>query len=170
MKLQKSRRSSYTRVALKSETDDTLQLHLSHLNPLNQQNWHSGVAFDNSYQTPSNKRAQSVYPEPDSPQKAPYQNDEPMETGKQAGSRTPTLKGVIHEGMGMFDAATPEMKRVRNQRKHPSVIDKMMLVSESISMTEQVWNESMTKIEHERSVYDTPTDLSSPVSYAMISP
>lgn len=163
MKLQKSRRSSYTRVALKSEPDDTLQVHSSHLNPLNQQNWHTGMTFDNSYQTPSNKRAQSVYPEPDSPQKVPYQNDESLETGKQAGSGTPTLKGVIHEGMGMFDAATPEMKRVRNQRKHPSVIDKMMLVSESISMTEQVWNESMTKVEHERSVYDTPTDLSSPV-------
>lgn len=128
------------------------------------------MAFDNSYQTPSNKRAQSVYPEPESPQRFSYQNDELIETGKQARPRTPTLKGIVHEGMGMFDAATPEMKRVRNQRKHPSVIDKMMLVSESISMTEQVWNESMTKVEHERSVYDTPTDLSSPVSSPTISP
>ncbi|KAJ4394554.1 hypothetical protein N0V93_003773 [Gnomoniopsis smithogilvyi] len=136
----------------------------SHLNPLNQQNWHQGMTFDNSYQTPinnSNNRIRSVYPEPDSPQEC-FQNDEPIEVGKQGGSRTPTLKGIIHQGMGMFDAATPEMKRVRNQRKHPSVLNKMVLVSESISMTEQVWNESMTKIEHERSVYDTPTDLSSP--------
>lgn len=120
--------------------------------------------FGNPYQTPSNKRTRSVYPEIDSPQDPSHHNDETVDTGKQGEIRTPILKGVIHKGMGMFDAATPEMKRIRNQRKHPSVLNKMVLVSESISMTEQVWNESMTKIEHERSVYDTPTDLSSPVS------
>ncbi|KAJ4421385.1 hypothetical protein N0V82_003766 [Gnomoniopsis sp. IMI 355080] len=160
----RSRNSCDTRGVLKSEPDDALQISASHLNPLNQQNWHAGMTFDSSYQTTSGKRTQSVYPEPDSPQDPSHQNDELIEIGKQGGSRTPTLKGIIHKGMGMFDAATPEMKRVRNQRKHPSVLNKMVLVSESISMTEQVWNESMTKVEHERNVYDTPTDLSSPGS------
>lgn len=139
----------------------------SHLNPLNQQNWHHGITFDNSYQTPSNKRTQSVYPIPDSPQEVSHVNDEPVETSRQGGPGTPTLKGIFHTGMGIFDAATPEMKRIRNQRKHPSVLNNMALVSKSIGMTEQVWNESMTKVEHERNVYDTPTDLSSPVRFEM---
>lgn len=122
------------------------------------------MPFGNSYQTPSHKRSQNVNPEPDSTLDLPHQDDEAIENGRQGGSGTPALKGVIHEGMGIFDAGTPEMKRMRNQRKHPSVLNNMLLVSESISMTEQVWNGSMTKVEHERNVYDTPTDLSSPVS------
>lgn len=141
-----------------------------HSNPLNQKNWHQDAPFDNSYQTPSNKQTRSVYPAPGSPQNLFRQTDEPNETGGQGGSRTPTLKGVIHDGMGIFDAGTPEMKRTRNQKKHPSVLNNMLLVSKSISMTEQVWNGSMTKIEHERNVYDNPTDLSSPVSSTMTSP
>lgn len=149
--------------AFKTELDHSPQmppsaLPASNFNPLNQVHRNQDDAYDDVYQTPSNKRSQSVYPEPDSPTVVP--NDEPTRTGKQTGSRTPTLKGIRYHGMDVFDAGTPEMQRMRNQKKDPSVVVNMELVSRSITKDEQVWDSTMTVIERTRSVYDTPTDLS----------
>ena len=35
------------------------------------------------------------------------------------------MKGEIHDGMDVFDSATPNTKRARNQRKRPEVLEQM---------------------------------------------
>jgi len=39
------------------------------------------------------------------------------------------LKGIIWPGMDLFDSATPEMKRMRNQRKDNTVLEDMIATS-----------------------------------------
>lgn len=50
------------------------------------------------------------------------------------------LKGVKWPGMDLFDSATPEMKRVRNQRKDVSVLEQMKETSMAVRPTEYVYN------------------------------
>lgn len=69
--------------------------------------------------------------------------------------------------MNMFDAATEEMKRMRNQRKHQSVIDQMEAFSATISRDEFVYNLDLD-LERVRDVYDSPSVVSSPVSFRML--
>ena len=54
------------------------------------------------------------------------------------------LKGVLWPGMNMFDAATPEMKRRRNQRKATSVVEQLETTSKEIEATELVFTPSGT--------------------------
>lgn len=149
--------------SFKMEPEDDPRMPSGLLNPLNQI-WKQDVSFDTAFQTPSNNRFRSMYPDPDTPPKPVVQENEPqnepVETLKPAGSRTPTLKGVRYVGMGIFDAGTPDMKRMRNQRKDPSVVVNMALVSASIDEIEQVWNSTMTVVDRTRSVYDSPTEPS----------
>ena len=42
------------------------------------------------------------------------------------------LKGVYWDGMGIFDSATPDMRRKRNQKKAYSVIQSLMATSELV--------------------------------------
>ena len=48
------------------------------------------------------------------------------------------LKGIIWDGMGCFDAATPEMKRKRNQKKDTCVLVKLVQTSEGAQPLEYV--------------------------------
>jgi hypothetical protein len=50
------------------------------------------------------------------------------------------LKGVQWPGMAMFDSATPEMKRKRNQKKEYSVIEQLQATSEFIEPTEMIFD------------------------------
>ena len=49
---------------------------------------------------------------------------------------TERLKGVFWPGMDMFDSATPEMRRMRNQKKAVSVADQLESMSRVIEPTE----------------------------------
>lgn len=49
------------------------------------------------------------------------------------------LKGVRWPGMELFDAATPDMKRKRNQKKATSVVDRLRDTSEAIHAKECVY-------------------------------
>ena len=42
--------------------------------------------------------------------------------------------------MDLFDSATPEMKRIRNQRKDVSVLEQMKETSMAVKPTEYVYN------------------------------
>lgn len=152
---------------VKVEDDNSLQIEIAH-NPLNRHAWHlppsRDDSLDDAFQTPANKRPRSVYPFPDSPQALAYLNNEPAPLGSDEGSNTPKLKGAVWPGMRIFDAATPEMKRMRNQKKHHSVLKNMVTTSESIEQTEYVWTEGMIAIERTRNVYDSPSVDGSPVS------
>lgn len=50
------------------------------------------------------------------------------------------LKGVQYPGMGVFDAATKEMRRKRNQKKDGTVLKQMEATSRSVEPTEQIFD------------------------------
>lgn len=64
-----------------------------------------------------------------------------VSTGKKSksGEKIPDsaqLKGVLWPGMDLFDSATAEMKRMRNQRKNSNVMRQMMATSAEIEPAE----------------------------------
>ncbi|KAK8256382.1 hypothetical protein IWZ00DRAFT_486202 [Phyllosticta capitalensis] len=54
-------------------------------------------------------------------------------------SEASKLKGVYWPGMDIFDSATPEMKRKRNQKKDVSVLEQLENNSLGVEATELVW-------------------------------
>ncbi|KAK4546032.1 hypothetical protein LTR36_002169 [Oleoguttula mirabilis] len=50
------------------------------------------------------------------------------------------LKGVQWPGMALFDSATPEMKRKRNQKKDYSVVEQLKATSEFVEPTEMIFD------------------------------
>ena len=50
------------------------------------------------------------------------------------------LKGIKWPGMDIFDSATAEMRRKRNQKKHASVLRSLQATSEVVEPTEIVWD------------------------------
>ena len=67
------------------------------------------------------------------------------------------LKGTVYEGMDLFDAATPEQKRFRNQKKDPSVLVGMKVTSRSIQHDKFVWDESFESVTRVRDIYASPS-------------
>lgn len=145
---------------VKTEPNDSLRIHIDH-NPLNQNSWHHhtprNTGFDDVYQTPSGSGARSDYPLPESPQALTYHNNQSIAGGLDGQSGTPKLKGAVWPGMDIFDSATPDMRRMRNQKKHGSVLANMLLVSESIQQNEYIWDDKMAEITRTRNVYDSPS-------------
>lgn len=134
---------------------------------LNQNSWHRhtprNTSLDDAYHTPSSNRSRSVYPLPDSPQALAPQNNEVSSSG--SGAKTLKLKGAVYPGMDLFDSADSDGQRTRNQRKHVSVLNKMILTSQSIQRDEWQWDNSMSTIKRKKDVYDSPSDFDdSPVS------
>lgn len=52
------------------------------------------------------------------------------------------LKGVYWPGMDIFDSATPEMRRKRNQKKDTSVVEQLEMNSQEVEPTELVFTPS----------------------------
>ncbi|KAF1355501.1 hypothetical protein BDV97DRAFT_106156 [Delphinella strobiligena] len=50
------------------------------------------------------------------------------------------LKGLVWPGMDMFDAALPEQKRKRNQKKDTSVVKQLEIMSRLIEATEHIYS------------------------------
>ena len=61
-------------------------------------------------------------------------------TGEVDDDDTSKLKGIVWPGMGLFDAATPELKKKRNQKKDVSVNDRLAAMSEVIQKEEMVFS------------------------------
>lgn len=80
------------------------------------------------------------------------------------------LKGVVLPGMDLFDAATPDQRRMRNQKKHESVLKNMTRASEAIGQTEYVWDDQLLSVTRTRNVYDSPSVDGSPVSMVLFHP
>ncbi|KAI5196888.1 hypothetical protein E4T39_07582 [Aureobasidium subglaciale] len=55
---------------------------------------------------------------------------------------TSKLKGIVWSGMGLFDAATPELKKKRNQKKDVSVNDRLAAMSEMVQQNELIFSPS----------------------------
>ncbi|KAK4672854.1 hypothetical protein QC763_106680 [Podospora pseudopauciseta] len=75
------------------------------------------------------------------------------------GDNATKLKGIVYEGMGLFDSATTPQKKKRNQRKDASVLVKMQQTSRDITSVETVYEltEEGLKRLRERDVYDSPS-------------
>lgn len=72
------------------------------------------------------------------------------------------LKGVYWPGMDLFDSATAEMKRMRNQKKDGTALQQMKRSSAGIEPTEWVFNAD-GEFRRARDIFDESTE-SSPVS------
>ncbi|KAM0509236.1 hypothetical protein ACHAPB_001381 [Verticillium nonalfalfae] len=71
--------------------------------------------------------------------------------------RVPELKGQYWPGMHLFDSATEEGKKKRNQRKDDSVIQRMRIGSDAINPTEMV-TDMMMNFERYRHIDEDPSD------------
>ncbi|KAK0668297.1 hypothetical protein QBC41DRAFT_393951 [Cercophora samala] len=89
------------------------------------------------------------------------------------GDNATRLKGVVYEGMGLFDSATTPQKKKRNQRKDASVLVKMQQTSRDITSEETVYElteEGLQRV-RVRDVYDSPSvDGSQVCRYYSFSP
>lgn len=67
--------------------------------------------------------------------------DETAETAENtmAVSESTKLKGVYWPGMDIFDSATPEMRRKRNQKKDHSVVEQLELNSQDVEANELIF-------------------------------
>ncbi|KAF2684694.1 hypothetical protein K458DRAFT_301697 [Lentithecium fluviatile CBS 122367] len=71
------------------------------------------------------------------------------------------LKGVYWPGMDIFDSATPEMRRKRNQKKDSSVVEQLELNSQEVEPTEFIFTPTGSFKRQRRissSVYDDEED------------
>jgi hypothetical protein len=74
------------------------------------------------------------------------------------------LKGVYWPGMDLFDSATPEMKRMRNQRKDSSILEQMMATSAEVEPNEISYNAD-GGFRACRNIFGPLSTETSPVSY-----
>ena len=72
-------------------------------------------------------KSESVHPQTDS------------DDGKDMRSVSPILKGVKYPGMSLFDSASEQAQRLRNQKKDSSVLDQMVLDSAAIEPMEHIY-------------------------------
>lgn len=77
-----------------------------------------------------------------------------------------TLKGTRFTGMGGFDAATEDQRRMRNQRKPKEVTDQLEASSRLITTVEVVCDLNLVP-QRKRDVYDEPSEDESIVSYSI---
>lgn len=76
-------------------------------------------------------------------------------------SESTKLKGVYWPGMDIFDSATPEMRRKRNQKKDSSVVEQLEANSQEVEPTELIFTPTGSLKRQRRissSVYDDDED------------
>ncbi|KAL5395468.1 hypothetical protein PMIN03_002623 [Paraphaeosphaeria minitans] len=90
--------------------------------------------------------------------------DDPADAGSadpMAVSESTKLKGVLWPGMAIFDSATPEMRRKRNQKKDSSVVEQLEINSQEVEPTELIFTPTGSFKRQRRissSVYDDEDD------------
>lgn len=68
--------------------------------------------------------------------------------------------------MDLFDSATAEMKRMRNQRKDGSILAQMQTTSREVEPNEIIYN-TQGELQRIRDIYDSSVE-GSPVSYRLL--
>lgn len=79
------------------------------------------------------------------------------------------LKGILWPGMDLFDSATAEMRRMRNQRKDGSILESMMAASADVEPTEVSYHADGA-FRTARDIFGPLSTESSPVSLQIFSP
>ncbi|USW57908.1 hypothetical protein Slin15195_G112270 [Septoria linicola] len=83
------------------------------------------------------------------------QLDDASELGDDLTPDNTRLKGIIWPGMAIFDSATPDMKRRRNQKKDACVLRALQATSEIVEPTECVYDTSGS-LQTEREITGLP--------------
>lgn len=99
----------------------------------------------------------------DTPWKPDPEEDEKRDE-KIMGSAT-KLKGIFWPGMNLFDSATPEMKRMRNQRKDGSILEQMIntsTVTEPLEYVYSTLSNGNFELERTRDIFGPPSIENSP--------
>ncbi|KAK6587415.1 hypothetical protein PZA11_000705 [Diplocarpon coronariae] len=95
-----------------------------------------------------------------------YADDDDFAEKKKPGEKltdSAKLKGIVWPGMNLFDSATPEMKRMRNQRKDHSVLDDMKATSLLIEADEVSYHPN-GEFRGSRDIFGPLSTESSPVA------
>lgn len=69
----------------------------------------------------------------------PFDVDEKQTNDNAKSEEVIRLKGVVWPGMDLFDAATPEMRRKRNQKKDGTLLKQLETTSQQVEPTEQIF-------------------------------
>lgn len=88
--------------------------------------------------------------------------EEAVAASLEMGLEMSKLKGLVWPGMNLFDSATPEMRRKRNQRKDGSVLEHMKSTSAAVEPAELVWTLE-GDLQRTRDIYASPSVGGSPV-------
>ncbi|MCJ1468339.1 hypothetical protein MMC07_006967 [Pseudocyphellaria aurata] len=89
-----------------------------------------------------------VEPEPQAPNNKLGLEDNQSIVDEVCSAQSPTLKGVQWPGMNIFDSASPEAQRKRNQKKNQSIMAQMELNSAVVEPLERIyWPEGGLKKE-----------------------
>jgi hypothetical protein len=99
--------------------------------------------------------------------KAKVEDEDDADKAEEKLSDSTKLKGVFWPGMALFDSATPEMKRMRNQRKDGSILDQMIATSTGVQATEVVYHPD-GEVHHLRDIFGPLSPFSnenSPASF-----
>jgi len=78
------------------------------------------------------------------------------------------LKGIIWPGMDLFDSATPELKRMRNQKKDGSILEQMMATSRGVEPAEVSYH-SNGEFRASRDIFGPLSTENSPVCVLSLS-
>lgn len=93
------------------------------------------------YSEPSERKRRYRYTVEDScaVEDDPIEPPAPTIEDPMAVSEATKLKGVYWPGMDLFDSATPEMRRKRNQKKDHSVVEQLEINSQEVEATELIF-------------------------------
>lgn len=72
------------------------------------------------------------------------------------------LKGIYWPGMDLFDSATTQMKRMRNQKKDGTILAQMKKTSKVVTPNEFTYN-TQGELQRIKDIYETSPECS-PVS------
>lgn len=95
--------------------------------------------------------------------------DEDKPESKAKGGGPLELKGERYDGMAVFDSATPNSKRSRNQRKGPEVLRQMMKNSAEVQPAEMSYH-ATGEFRGTRDIYGPLSAESSPVCLVQMPP
>ena len=68
-----------------------------------------------------------------------FSRDQSSATEEVGHIQSPVLKGVKWPGMSLFDSASPEAQRLRNQKKNDSVLEQMQIDSAAVEQVERIY-------------------------------
>ena len=77
------------------------------------------------------------------------------------------LKGIYWPGMDLFDSATTQMKRMRNQKKDGTILAQMKKTSKVVTPNEFTYN-TQGELQRIKDIYETSPECS-PVSAPYLS-